>query len=94
MRTFNIEKYNEYKSYFSNDEWKTEIESLLQESSRFEFEILYEEKMYDDYRCFAKDLKFLAKNLTAFEKASELREKRLVEYKRKSALCEELRWAF
>ena len=41
MRTFNIEKYNEYKSYFSNDEWKTEIESLLQESSRFEFEILY-----------------------------------------------------
>jgi hypothetical protein len=48
MRTFNIEKYNEYKSYFSNDEWKTEIESLLQESSRFEFEILYEEKMYDD----------------------------------------------
>ena len=48
----------------------------------------------DDYRCFAKDLKFLAKNLTAFEKASELREKWLVEYKRKSALCEELRWAF
>lgn len=147
MRTFNIEKYNEYKSYFSNDEWKTEIESLLQESSRFEFEILYEEKMYDDlyvavektynkyggihyikeyaavllpkysnqlaemfvkaleknienlrnrddYRCFAKDLKFLAKNLTAFEKASELREKWLVEYKRKSALCEELRLAF
>jgi hypothetical protein len=40
MRTFNIEKYNEYKSYFSNDEWKTEIESLLQESSRFEFEII------------------------------------------------------
>ena len=51
-------------------------------------------KMYDDYRCFAKDLKFLAKNLTAFEKASELREKWLVEYKRKSALCEELRLAF
>lgn len=48
----------------------------------------------DDYRCFVKDLKFLAKNLTAFEKASELREKWLVEYKRKSALCEELRWAF
>jgi hypothetical protein len=48
----------------------------------------------DDYRCFAKDLKFLAKNLTAFEKASELREKWLVEYKKKSALCEELRWAF
>ena len=147
MRTFNIEKYNEYKSYFSNDEWKTEIESLLQESSRFEFEILYEEKMCydlyvavekvynkyggihyikeyaavlmpkyanqlaemfvkaleknienlrnrDDYRCFAKDLKFLAKNLTAFEKASELRQKWLVEYKRKSALCEELRLAF
>ena len=44
MRTFNIEKYNEYKSYFSNGEWKTEIESLLKESSRFEFEILYEEK--------------------------------------------------
>ena len=48
----------------------------------------------DDYRCFAKDLKFLAKNLNALEKASELRQKRLVEYKRKSALCEELRLAF
>ena len=48
----------------------------------------------DDYRCFAKDLKFLAKNLNALEKASELRQKWLVEYKRKTALCEELRWAF
>ena len=146
-RTFKIELYNEYKFNFSSDEWKTEIESMLQESRRFEFDILYEEKMYDnlfecverfckkygglqyikeyatvlmpkysiqlaemyanileknieklrnrdDYRWFAKDFKFLAKNLNALENASSLREKWLVEYKRKPALCEELRLSF
>ena len=48
-RRFEIDLYNEYKSYFSGKDWPRELEKLISEKENSEFaeEIFVEEKMYD-----------------------------------------------
>ena len=48
-RRFDINLYNQYKSMFSEEDWKVELEKIVSEKNVFEFSdnIFVEEKMYD-----------------------------------------------